>query len=334
MLNRRSNLIGAVLSLLGVLAGSPVALADDVSAAAEKPAPSASQIAAWIADLDDVRYLVREKASQQLFAAGTAVLDPLLAAANTDHPEPADRALWILQRLSRSREDALAIAALERLVRLEHRPAIVAKAEAELGERSLSACEQRLTSLGAEFRLELGRVDVMKVAPFVHVRLGGHWHGTTDDLRAAAELPQQFYFRFEGAPVDDAVARMFENREKLSFLQFIDTKVTPDAIDALKQRHPDAVVYLRNQAMLGVGGESVAAGVLVTDVRAGTAAATAGIMQNDVITTIDGHALPDFDRLTVRIAQHQPGDKINIEILRGDQRLSLYATLGSWEGQE
>jgi serine protease Do len=63
-------------------------------------------------------------------------------------------------------------------------------------------------------------------------------------------------------------------------------------------------------------------------VQSGSAAAAAGIQQGDIIATIDGHKLPDFDRLTVRIAQHQPGDKIEVEIIRNDQRMKLTPVLG------
>jgi S1-C subfamily serine protease len=93
------------------------------------------------------------------------------------------------------------------------------------------------------------------------------------------------------------------------------------------------VIVLRNQAMLGVGGQTHKSGVLVTEVRQGTAAAAAGIVPGDVIATIDGQPLPDFDRLTVRVAQHQPGDKVGMEIIRGEQKLKISVTLGSWANQ-
>ena len=85
--------------------------------------------------------------------------------------------------------------------------------------------------------------------------------------------------------------------------------------------------------MLGVGGQTHKSGVLVTEVRQRTAAAAAGIVPGDVIATIDGHPLPDFDRLTVRVAQHQPGDKVGMEIIRGEQKLKISVTLGSWADQ-
>jgi S1-C subfamily serine protease len=163
--------------------------------------------------------------------------------------------------------------------------------------------------------------------------LGDKWHGTTEDIRQLTQLKQQRYFRLNGAPINDEVAKMFGEKEKLSVLQLIDTKVTPAAVDALKEKHPDAIVYVRNQALLGVSAENHAAGVRVMFVQPASSAEKAGIKQGDVIATIDGHKLPDFDRLTARIAQHQPGDKITVEIMRNDQPTTLQVVLGSRSGQ-
>jgi S1-C subfamily serine protease len=49
---------------------------------------------------------------------------------------------------------------------------------------------------------------------------------------------------------------------------------------------------------------------------------------------MNGHTLPDFDRLTARIAQHQPGETVEVEIMRGNERKKLSVTLGSWAGHE
>ncbi|HVT29095.1 MAG TPA: PDZ domain-containing protein, partial [Lacipirellulaceae bacterium] len=143
----------------------------------------------------------------------------------------------------------------------------------------------------------------------------------------------QLYYVVEGAPIDDAVAKMFATKKKLAFVKFENTKVTPAAVDALKRRHPEAIVILKNQALLGVMGQNNASGVMVAHVQPNTSAAAAGIAEGDIITAIDGHAIPDFDRLTAHIAQHQPGDKIEVEILRGEKKMKLSVTLGSWEKQ-
>src|SRR4051812_39253322 len=72
-----------------------------------RPAPAAAEIKAWIAKLDDDQYQVREAATQRLFEAGSAAVDPLLAAADADRPEPSDRSVWILRRLSTAKDSAL-----------------------------------------------------------------------------------------------------------------------------------------------------------------------------------------------------------------------------------
>ena len=325
--------IVVLAGLINVLACAPIVRAEERPAASEAKPATADEIATWIKSLDDARYRAREEATQHLLDAGAAALDPLLVVANGDRPEPADRAIWIMRRMGRSRDNILALAALEHLVQLQNRPGIVAKADAELTDRSVSACEQRLSPLGAEMASQLEPVEAAMV-PVLLVRLGEKWHGTNDDLRQVAQLRQLRHFRLEGAPIGDEVVKMFAAKEKLAYLQLIDTKVTPAAVDAVKDKHPDAVVYVRNQALLGVAAETHAAGVMVIMVQQGSAAANAGILQGDIIATLDGSPLPDFDRLTARIAQHQPGDKVEVEIVRNDKRLKLTPVLGSRPEQE
>ena len=172
-------------------------------------------------------------------------------------------------------------------------------------------------------------IDGLQGVSLLVVRLGEKWRGTTEDLRHITKLKEVRYFRLEGAPVSDEVVKLFADKEKLSYLQLFDTKVTPDAVDAVKAKHPDAIVYVRNQALLGVAAETHPNGVLINTVVPGTGAAVAGIQKDDVITTIDGHAIPDFDRLTARIAQPKPGDKVDIEIIRIEKRMKFRPVLGS-----
>src|SRR5262249_29042436 len=146
-----------------------------------------------------------------------------------------------------------------------------------------------LTPLGADVVILAQPIDQFNMAPVLMVRLGERWHGKTEDLKPLSQLKQQRYFRLDGAPVNDDVAKIFADKEKLSVLQFFDTKVTPDAVDAIKEKHPDAIVYVRNQALLGISAENHAAGVRVTLVQPGSAAEKAGVKLGDVIATIDGH---------------------------------------------
>ena len=113
--------------LLVVWASQAVAAEKVAESAKEpRPAPTAAQITGWIAKLDDDRYQAREEATQHLFEAGGAALDPLLAAANADRPEPSDRSVWILRRFSTSKDAALRRKALGHLASLTKRPQVAA----------------------------------------------------------------------------------------------------------------------------------------------------------------------------------------------------------------
>lgn len=299
-----------------------------VDASRLQPPANAEQIARWLKDLDDSQYLVREAATQHLADAGAAAFDPLLSVANGERPEPADRATWILQRYSRSRDSELAFAALEHLAQLKNAPSIATKADADLAERALAVCQKRLTALGADVTVTIGQESVQSVVPMVLVRLGERWRGTPEDLRQLTKLKQQRFFRLDGAGVNDDVVKMFADKEKLSLLHLFNTSATPASVDAVKLKHPDAKLFVRNAAMLGVGGDTHASGVLVHEVPQGSGAANAGILQGDIITALDGQKIPDFDRLTARIAQHQPGDKVEVAILRNEQAKTVTVVLG------
>jgi hypothetical protein len=310
------------------------AVANEKIKDADRVPPSAEEIADWISQLDDPRYLVREGATGKLIESGTAAFDLLLAAANGEHPEPADRAVWILRRMARSRDNEQAIAALERLVRLRGRPTLVEKAEAELDERSIAACQAKLTPLGAEIVMEPAQFDVTRVVPLLYVRLGEKWRGTAEDLRCLAELRRHAHYRLEGEAIDDTVVEFFEDKEKLAVLYLWDTTVTAKAVDRLKEKHPNTIVYVRGKAMMGVSADNHPGGVRVTSVAATSGAAAAGILEGDIIVSMDGEPVPDFDRLTARIAEHSPGETISVEIIRNDERQKIPVTLGDRpEGQ-
>ena len=87
----------------------------------------------------------------------------------------------------------------------------------------------------------------------------------------------------------------------------------------------------------------VTSGVLVATVRKGTGAAKAGLKPatnevtvegeswpagGDVIVEVDGEPVPTVERLIDLIASKQPGDKIDVEVVRDDARRTLTVELG------
>jgi putative serine protease PepD len=70
-------------------------------------------------------------------------------------------------------------------------------------------------------------------------------------------------------------------------------------------------------------------GARIQSVQADSAAAKAGLRAGDVIATVDGKAVTASEALQSAIASHKPGDQIKLGIVRGANRSTVTATLGS-----
>jgi serine protease Do len=64
-------------------------------------------------------------------------------------------------------------------------------------------------------------------------------------------------------------------------------------------------------------------GVIVSDVEPGGPAAKAGIQTDDIIVAMDGKPLQSASQLDSGIYRQTPGDKISLQILRGEQMLDI-----------
>lgn len=319
----RYSLLTIAVATLWWFVTAGAVLADE----AKPQAASGVDVAALVRQLDSNRYLEREQATLALVEAGNTALDPLLAAANSQRPEAADRAVWVLRKLSNSSDRGAALAALDRLVQVKDRPAVVEEALQIQGRLRFAVCQEDLAKLGGQLTVtDIPMTDVGMVSA-IRLQLGEDWRGTVDDLKCLLALDQQHFFRLIGPKVDDDVVRLFESKKNLRYLQVFMSRVTPAAADALKASQPKAVIYIRNRALLGISGDSQPNGVRVLEAQEMFGAAKAGIVAGDIVTTIDGKTLKDFDRLTAIISQHQPGDVIEVTILRGEEKLTKKVTL-------
>ena len=66
----------------------------------------------------------------------------------------------------------------------------------------------------------------------------------------------------------------------------------------------------------------------IRDVQEGTAAEEAGLQEGDIITAIDGRQLRDFRDLSQTILNRQPGDEIELTIVRDEEEQTVEVTLG------
>lgn len=87
-------------------------------------------------------------------------------------------------------------------------------------------------------------------------------------------------------------------------------------------------------AFLGVLGNDPAdaqQGALVVEVRAGSPAALAGIRRGDVLLEIDGVKVPGMTEFAAEVRKHQPGDEVEIVLLRDTDERTISVTLGTFQ---
>jgi S1-C subfamily serine protease len=86
-------------------------------------------------------------------------------------------------------------------------------------------------------------------------------------------------------------------------------------------------------ALLGVTGDDVdtegQAGALITEVSAGTGAESAGLQADDVIVGFDGVPINGIRDLQAQVRAHQPGETVEMIVLRDGDELRLSVTLGT-----
>jgi len=100
-----------------------------------------------------------------------------------------------------------------------------------------------------------------------------------------------------------------------------------DTWDRLEQGE-DWGKLLGDGPFLGVQGDPKAKIAKITEVFPNTPAAKAGIKPGDVITKFDGKDIPNFIALSSLVRGKKPGDKVKVEVLRGEETVALEVTLG------
>lgn len=123
-----------------------------------------------------------------------------------------------------------------------------------------------------------------------------------------------------GEPLDDNYHTPID-----SFHKMWDPLLAGTAIEGLRQR--------RDRGSLGVGVEAHEHGVLLTEIRPGSAAEQAGLMPNDVIQSIDGFQIEGTYDFRWAVSKNRPGARIIIEFTRGNQPEEITVELGQSRGR-
>ena len=131
------------------------------------------------------------------------------------------------------------------------------------------------------------------------------------------------------APVVATVRRGQSSR--LYQMDLFGTGISEKSAGELASLMPNVKIDRRKGALLGVEGMPGMNTCGVTNVRPGTAAAEADIRPGDEIATFDGVPIHNFEEFTAQVSTKDPGDRVTIEVRRGEQTLTKELTLRRWE---
>src|SRR5262249_13838970 len=110
------------------------------------------------------------------------------------------------------------------------------------------------------------------------------------------------------------------------------TGVSSQAVEALARKLPaGARIDRRDGALLGVTGSSGQQSCLVLEVKPGTAASDAGLLDHDEITSFEGQPVRNFEELTALVSAKKGGEQVQLEIRRDGETLTKAVTLGKWK---
>jgi hypothetical protein len=297
---------------------------------------TASQIAAWAAELDDNRYMVREAAQQKLREAGAAALQAVEQAARAGSLESSTRALNVLLEWSEDAEGnlPLALQALEQLANLEDRPLESAYAAQKLaGIREREAIAE-LERLGGRVVIDQQLAGVNRLAaleidqPPLQVILGPEWKGGTAGLQQVAKMPRATTLSLHSAPLGDDAAEELAKLAHVRRLEIYGTPLSDGAVQQLTAALAATEVDLRRGgARLGIRG------MPIQEIVPHSAAAKAGLERGDVITQLGDTPIRDFEHLTEQIANFRPGDEVAVTVVRQGNAMVRTVAFDRW-GQE
>jgi len=157
-----------------------------------------------------------------------------------------------------------------------------------------------------------------------------------ETLEALQGYPEIRALSFSGSNVtEEQVSKLVQSLPNLAALDlFSCPNLSADWIQNLRQANSHLALTYRGTAYLGIAAatEEVApeSRCQVVHVERGTAADFAGLQVNDTITRIDDVPVDSFAQLVMELSEYQPGDKVEIEVQRGHDTLTLNCELGAW----
>jgi hypothetical protein len=188
-----------------------------------------------IEELGSDMFLVRERASERLLAAGAAAIPLLESAAGGNELEVATRSLDVLESLAVDSKDpaisGLACAAVMRLAAKEvgRAPQLLAN----IREVQKARATARLKELGAKFAEERTLLAPGVITEYT-LQIGADWRGKDEDLKLLAQLDDLRAVALEGEQVTDLWLQHVAAASTVQSVKLKRVKVTAAGVEQLK----------------------------------------------------------------------------------------------------
>lgn len=294
----------------------------------QAPAQAAPQIAdeatidRWIAQLESPDFEARETAQAELAKLGIAALPALTRAAKTGPRETAIRAADLMARLYRETKFPEGGDVEQAISELRSVPGAVGEVAWRSWDANVIPREKRtivaLEKLGARVQFTLDEdprnrnrnLEQPRAIQFIVI--SRKWQGGDEGLKLLEQLPRPTevqVYHVNGAQVSD---------EAMQSVADLGYKVD------------------RRGAFLGISSGSLNGvfnprdGCHVGAVSAGSPAAAAGLQRDDRIVQFGEHEITDFEDLIGHLKQTEPGDKVQVGVVRDGKPLAVEIVLGNW----
>ena len=175
-----------------------------------------------------------------------------------------------------------------------------------------------------------------------------------ETARAIGQINPIRYLSLTGCQLTSASFSRMSELENLNYLNLREIDIPADAFDALRscprlrfinldlckfpkdaflkfsRFRPDVQINFTPRAFLGVQAvtfDTDGNPCEISRVVPNSAADKAGLLAGDIIKKIDGQRIAKFEELRLHVAQHQPGERLELEVERNGQRLDLTVEL-------
>ena len=144
--------------------------------------------------------------------------------------------------------------------------------------------------------------------------------------------------QFEGLDISAGLFESFAEIKHLSYINLSYCKFQTVSYKSLKKIRPNLQITYSAKALLGVRGPNNFGRVppeadecIISEVIAGSGAQKGGMKVNDVIESINGQKVEVFEDLRLHVAQHRPGEKLDVTVNRLGKLVELKIELSSFD---